>query len=571
MTIHFNRINQFGDGNGGGGGGSKKGTLSDIKTMAEAVAEKDWACLSHTTRKDIPKADIPKMYEYIKGKYDNADEGFISSSSTPTTSNGVWYCETNKKYYYANGGHIYSSDNIDLSSPTDLGDLNAGTGIIIGKNINLVLSASVYHTITVYDKNWQQIKTIDTSYYQNCNYRVLSDRIVLWYCAGTECVMSTITDDSNATFTISQSNLYNGSYLGQIYSVSEIYDGYIYCVTKAGDGWVAFAKILASDLSVVKNEDYGLFTEFGRPINGSKVICANLVFYNGYFYLANYNKIYKSQTLEASSWTEVEQLETTQFFSIVKNGNDYYISSNGKVFKTSDFTTFTTIISFTVQSGDYTYFYNFSATDDNVLLSLAESTIYVYGSYSKQVSTDKYVINGSTVTISYYTKDGYKICLADGGTNDTNLATVYSYLGYYNYYRLDTENETLSLPRNSNLWTFMYVGDNYEDSDLPTGNATRLLPQAQEIVDADTTGIALKANTIYSFTSALSSLTISSYEVSPLETVIHFTTGNTTPSLSVPNTLKWGGGEAPELEANTVYCIAIRNGLAEIDSFGTAS
>lgn len=532
--------------------------LYDIKILSQAIAEKGWVFLCKSTRQDLAKADVPTIYADILNKYNNADSGFTFNSSTPTTDNGVWYCETKKKYYYSNGGHIYESANADLSSPTDLGEFNVGTGIIIGKNINITLSASVYHTITVYDKNWEQIKTIDTSYYQKCNYRILSDRIVLWYCAGTECIMSTITDDSNATFTISQSNLYNDSYLKNIYSVSDIYDGYIYCVTKAGDGWVGFAKILASDLSVVKNIDYGLFTEFGRPINGSdaKVLCANLTFYNGYFYLANYHKIYKSQTLEASSWSEVKQLETTQFFTIVKSGNDYYISSNGKIFKTSDFVTFTTIASFAVQSGDYIYFYNFSASSDNVILSLAESVIYVYGEDAKIVSTDKYVINGSTVTISYYTKDGFKICLADN-TNDTNLATVYSYLGYYNYFRLDTANETISLPRNSNLYSMMYVGDNYQDTlDGISGNATRLLPQAEVISDSSASvSLDVKGNKDYQLSaSALTALTFSSCEDSQLGTTIKFNSGATATTIIDSASIDWVDGATP-IPSASVNCL----------------
>jgi len=94
------------------------------------------------------------------------------------------------------------------------------------------------------------------------------------------------------------------------------------------------------------------------------------------------------------------------------------------------------------------------------------------------------------------------------------------------------------------------------------------------VTDGDNTGLAVAGNTIYDFmsSSALTSLTISSFENSYYESYIIFKTGAGTIQFTAPNTLRWGGGnEQPQLEPNTVYCIAIRNGLAEIDSFGSAS
>lgn len=92
------------------------------------------------------------------------------------------------------------------------------------------------------------------------------------------------------------------------------------------------------------------------------------------------------------------------------------------------------------------------------------------------------------------------------------------------------------------------------------------------VTDGDNTGLAVAGNTIYKFGTVLTSLTISSVETSDYESIIYFTTGAGTIQFTAPNTIKWGGGnEQPQLEPNTVYCIAIRNGLAEIDNFGSAS
>ena len=107
----------------------------------------------------------------------------------------------------------------------------------------------------------------------------------------------------------------------------------------------------------------------------------------------------------------------------------------------------------------------------------------------------------------------------------------------------------------------------YENSELvKIGSSSPTI-----LTDQTSTSMALAGNTIYKWTSALTSLSFTSAEVSDLETVLYFTTGGTI-SFTDSSSLKWGGdGSAPSLEANTIYCISIRNGLAEIDTFGTVS
>ena len=108
-----------------------------------------------------------------------------------------------------------------------------------------------------------------------------------------------------------------------------------------------------------------------------------------------------------------------------------------------------------------------------------------------------------------------------------------------------------------------------------SGNKTsadlNLVSAPTVLTDETSTSMALAGNTIYKWTSAITSLSFASVEVSDLETVLYFTTGGTI-SFSDSSSLKWGGdGSAPSLEANTIYCISIRNGLAEIDTFGTTA
>ena len=104
-----------------------------------------------------------------------------------------------------------------------------------------------------------------------------------------------------------------------------------------------------------------------------------------------------------------------------------------------------------------------------------------------------------------------------------------------------------------------------------TSSDLNLVSAPTVLTDETSTSMALAGNTIYKWTNALTSLSFASAEVSDLETVLYFTTGGTI-SFTDSSSLKWGGdGTAPSLEANTIYCISIRNGLAEIDTFGTVS
>ena len=90
------------------------------------------------------------------------------------------------------------------------------------------------------------------------------------------------------------------------------------------------------------------------------------------------------------------------------------------------------------------------------------------------------------------------------------------------------------------------------------------------VTDGDNTSLDVKAGTIYDF-GVIDTLVLTSVETSYNESVIYFTTDSTI-TFTDNSGLKWGGdGTAPSLEANTIYCIAICNGLAEIDSFGSAS
>ena len=172
----------------------------------------------------------------------------------------------------------------------------------------------------------------------------------------------------------------------------------------------------------------------------------------------------------------------------------------------------------------------------------------------------------STATINYF--EG-----TTGTTLDTQLTLGNAVMVFKNGVLLQpTEDYTIS----SSTITFVTALEETDKIAVVNGNLsaidlTSYLVAPTVITDETATSMALAGNTIYKWTSALTSLSFASAEVSDLETVLYFTTGGTI-SFTDSSSLKWGGdGSAPSLEANTIYCISIRNGLAEIDTFGTTA
>lgn len=90
------------------------------------------------------------------------------------------------------------------------------------------------------------------------------------------------------------------------------------------------------------------------------------------------------------------------------------------------------------------------------------------------------------------------------------------------------------------------------------------------IIDGDNANLNVKGGEVYKF-GVIDELTLTTVATSDNESVIYFTTDSTF-TFTDNSGIRWGNGnELPTFEANTVYCIVVRNGLAEFDSFGTAS
>ena len=243
-----------------------------------------------------------------------------------------------------------------------------------------------------------------------------------------------------------------------------INDKYVYMVTNSRSG---NRRIYKFDLDTYE------LTFLGSRPSGS--LYTNMCYYNNKFYLGihvSYHfRFYES--VDCSSWTEITTYDTDTIGFIINLGSFCLCFGNNNVYSTTDFNTLTIYESnISTYSSMYNCYTNYIQTDDYffVLCNLSTSGTIPYNFFGSSLIpkayTDNYTINGSTVNIQYYKNEDWKICIAgENGTDDINLDKVFNYLGYLNYWRLDRNGQTVTLPRNSNLYTQMYVGDDYEDSD----------------------------------------------------------------------------------------------------------
>lgn len=538
------------------------GSLFDIKIMSQLLAEngflkeKGWALLCKSTRQDLAKADVPTLYQDIKDKYDNADDSFITA--TDTSVGKVLYDDTDGRTYWFTWDSLNYSESMDMSNPhtLTLSEVNYYRYVLLGNNINLVFDEAEYMktTVRVYDKSWNYIKSfnIDGRYF--VKYQKTDNGLVAVAYDRDESLLQVlrVEDDVQADYSITP-NIYGTYGLTPINIANKIYDNKIYITGRTkeniGLGAIFTLEIDINDFTSIhlyQSDDLG---------GGYTSAISNLLKYNNTWYIVYQTYVYSSSNL--INWTQGQNLSDGCYCAYNYNNSNYYFVLSDKIVTTTDFSTYTDV---TTYSANVSGFYFFFANTSTFFLSYISNGI-VYGGTVKTVYTDTYSINGNTVEIDYYTKDGFKICLADG-TNDTNLASVYDYMGYYNYYRLDITNETVSLPRNSNLYAMMYVGDNYQDTiDGITGNPTRLLPQA-EIIEDDSTSVSLavKGNKNYQLSaSALTSLTISSCEDSQLRTTIRFTSGATPTTITDSASIDWVDGATPIPSASKKCLIFIWN------------
>ena len=573
--------------------------IYDIKILSQVLIEKGFSFLCKTIRQELSINNVPTLYNDILTKYLNCEK-----ETSPLTDGLNWYQIIRETCHFAYlNGSFYKGKDWDLSftnnyqsgtfstifSSIFIRDLITANNciIIIGKEIvdgqetgflyKLNPSTNVIRKLT---GNLQY-----EDYEGVFNYKIFDGKIYINYCSNVsqtddKCKKIFVVTDDLTDF------VYQTIVADKIVADLTYYDNNFYVLLKEGGTKLVYvrktdnlqninsAPTLWQDYITNENGyDGNEYTEQAQIFNFEDTFYLYFKAYQDDFKIVmtdyRFVDIIKDrQYIDYNSATGLQKLrycENKLYIRIDNGSNSLYSAdlSLGYLFTVDD----------EIKNIEYPFSWLILSNLQFFAINTAYSTcVLKYRGINNKVYTDTYVIEGNSVTIDYVKFEDWKICLKDGGTNDTNLETVYSALGYYNYWWLDTANQLISLPRDNNTFSVMFVGDDFVDNveNLPANNSSKIvlekeiedkrdLPQTVEIDTAIITINSIKANKCYRFTNAnITDITFNGCETSNLETTIEFSTGNSAPTLTDNSNLSWNGG-VPILNANKSYTIVIFN------------
>lgn len=475
-----------------------KPNLFDLKINSEPTAQKGWSCISYPTQKKLNKSDVPTVYSILKNKLDTVDKASTGwQNSTSGYRGDIFYNSLDNYYYFYSGSAICKSRYIDLSNPITIASTSVGafSMCVINNHTYFFTNGDGWDESTkIYDENGTLLKNFSIR-------RPNLPRIVIGNKAYTNIIGNYISIQDNKRYLalpyFDFSDINNIQFNENC--IEEMDNQYIGNSVNLGNKFFACDRgsfLFEIDIDTLQWTSYAINSGIASSNPFVTGIFSNsklIVMYNGGTQYSNgyYTRIYQFDinnknfnllySYSNTSWIPSPIFDSAEFsrncgiqilgeyYFFVANNNSSNKSS--KIYQTTDFINFTEFYATTPTE-------TFGYTIDNLLVSpknefaihinhsYTGDTQYLYMNYISVVYTD--TING--IDIKYYKSGDWKLCTPDIAIgNDTNLQSVYEYLGYLNYWWIDENNEQITLQRNSNMWTMMYVDDDYEDSSLPSG------------------------------------------------------------------------------------------------------
>jgi len=455
-------------------------SLYDIKLMSQAVADKGFAFMCHTTRRDLAKSLVPTLYNDIMKKYDSVD---METSGFQNLSGGAFGYNCggfHGDYFYCirqeNNWKLYKTHKNNLSSPIWEQISNEELVFVVNGEFNFVITnnyialmGSEYNN--VYNMWGVHLKLIDFdgNLLYDYFYQINGDG---------NYALSLVEDTDGQYLYISvgkrDSGIFNLSRIkvGNTINIEHITNTqtYITNITKNRNYYFFIYANRTDDSSLARTTNWQNIEILAR-CGGSYGIIGDVI------RTERSNTSAKISYDYGETWQDVDW-NSTNYYRLTKfNGIDKYICHNGN----NDLYTTTDLINFTLLANNIPYHENFAFNDNNSFIVAMQDYDFMFSGMIKKQYTDTYTINGNTVAINYNKYNDFKICISDGGTNDTNLETVFNYLGYLNYWLLDTVNETVAIQRDKNTYSLMFVGDNFIDDyeDLPTNDYSMVMLKKQ--------------------------------------------------------------------------------------------
>lgn len=452
---------------------------SSIITTTQKVAIKGLSCISNDTPNVLAKADIPLTYAMAKLKYDtteNEQSDVTEVGLTDGMQRRCIYKEDGEYYFSTYQNNVMKSSEASLTSPT----LVLTPQILLneflfymGTNANFILGNRVVGDeaktlIEVYTKANVYVKTlnlnvaiIDLSYYTK--FKDIDGMIYL-------CTANALIRFADSVDITSLDLIYDSTSVKKVFAIEKLANGkFVMPIIKADN--TKCVRVVADD------SDFSTFTENVPSVNYGNSSNFDMILDGTTLCLAAAEKKYTST--DGETWTE------TNLPYI--NGHPFRLCKMGTSFKLIYSTTILTSVnfsgvfdvdkSFTISELDAVYC--LYSDDDTLIFGERE---LLYSATIKKVYTDVW---GET-SISYYKclDVECKICLP---SQDTALATIFQNYGQAPYFRLDTNNETLTLPRIRNKYSYMQLLDvNYLEAvaDMSSGNFERfaLASEAKKVI-----------------------------------------------------------------------------------------
>ena len=424
--------------------------LYDIKTLSQAIADKGWACLCKEGN-FLSQAQAPNFYNSLVEKLEGAEQ-----EPTFTSIEGIQTAERfeprdivfyNGWYYYVQNGKnaIKRTQDWTTTETVVAGNFDYQNMILCGDNLVFVKNQK----FLVYNITRNELSSvIDTVLYVASEDFSTIDNVLYF---GTRDGFGYISFDDLDDFENLSNNLHiNTTTTRPSFKCGNIWYGVTYggsfkkgnsfdsiteevntvdhpsCNVKIDDYYLVFGGSgQGSNHNTYKIEEDGTITKM-RENNLSYPQAIKVVYYEGILFEADSYVSHYSTDL-GISWTEIPDEEVGIYATVVlANGFCAYIDRYGSI-------------------------------------TQVETTAKEY--------TDTFVIDGNTVTIDYAkAQDGTKIVTEF--SQITPMQIVGNYFGYCNYFFLSQAigYQGVNLPYNSNLWTWMYVGDDYVETNVPLGN-----------------------------------------------------------------------------------------------------
>lgn len=425
---------------------SKVAKLYDIKTLSQAISNKGWACISQD--KQIAKSSVPTLKADLQSKRNDVDKSMsweLISSNGIDTSNEIYsqVIKGNDGWYYcirSRGNRLGKTKTFTYNSFTDLSDENFENvwffekitnsyALIKGDDRMLLLNLDTDTISTVYNNGgWAYdnfVKVIDnkivfgfdSTYWAYCDINdiaTISTSMVKVARATSPIPYYKI---GNYWFGQANGSVYRGT---QIDSLSSWKGGWVY-------GMQAMFAINNTTLGVVD----GWHSRNLHYVDIETGDISTTIDVSNYF--GTYGVIYDR------GYSINGVIYAGQNYSLDGGNNWISLPINGQKSIIDNF------LEFVTDRDHYGRAYR--------------------GTFGAVIYTD--TING--VNQQYYFNSTYKMKFA---VNTTNKSSIVSYLGYWNYFYVE-EDTNITLPQNNNLWTMMYVGDDYQESSVPSGNINK--------------------------------------------------------------------------------------------------